>query len=522
MSAVFMFSNAILAQDLMELKPGADKLSFNRNTGEYKLTGNIHLLYQHNEIYCDSASYFKDKNLLRLYGKVHLSKNDTLNLYCDSMYYNGFTQKGKLWGHVRVRDREYKISTDTLTFDSKRDVATYLYGGRIENTKRKEEISSLHGYFYPKSKNISLSNSVDYKSKTTKMKTDTVCFNYSSKRIYFYSPTNIQQENDTKIYCERGWMNTETEECFIHQNAVITKPLKTLAADTLYTFDKKGLSGAYGHIRYEDSDKGIAFEGNKLFYSKKEKRSYLTKNPYISYKQKKDTLFVKADTLFLFHDSLDQIDHVTGYHNGKIFSNNLQGISDSLYYSKKEKKLTLFKSPYLWNKNAQINGKVIHLLMKDSLLDRAEILNKALTITEVDSGKYYNQIGGKNMFAYFDENNDLKKIDVDGNAQTIYFPEETKNSDSIIEVTRKGMVRLYASSIKVYLDSGEFKKVTYRDQADGLMYPMDKLNTDEQFVSNFTWKPLLRPKNRRDFFYQEEKQKKEIKKIPLTPKKKRR
>jgi hypothetical protein len=317
-------------------------------------------------------------------------------------------------------------------------------------------------------------------------------------------------------------MNTETEECFIHQNATITKPLKTLAADTLYTFDKKGLSGAYGHIRYEDSDKGITFEGNKLFYTKKEKRSYLTKNPYISYKQKKDTLFVKADTLFLFHDSLDQIDHVIGYHNGKIFSNNLQGISDSLYYSKKEKKLTLFKSPYLWNKNAQISGAIIHLLMKDSLLERAEILNKALTITEVDSGKYYNQIGGKNMFAYFDENNDLKKIDVDGNAQTIYFPEETKNSDSTIEVTRKGMVRLYASSIKVYLDSGEFKKVTYIDQADGLMYPIDKLNADEQFISNFTWKPLLRPKNRKDFFYQEEKQKKEIKKLPLTLKKKKR
>ena len=35
---------------------------------------------------------------------------------------------------------------------------------------------------------------------------------------------------------------------------------------------------------------------------------------------KKDTLFVKADTLFLFHDTLDQIDHVTGYHHGKIFS----------------------------------------------------------------------------------------------------------------------------------------------------------------------------------------------------------
>jgi lipopolysaccharide export system protein LptA len=524
LSAVFIFSNPVQSQDLMELKPGADKLSFNRTTGEHKLVGNIHILYQRNEIYCDSASYFKENDLLKLYGNVHISKSDTLNLYCDSMHYNGSTQIGKLWGHVRVRDREFKISTDTLTFDSKKDVATYLNGGRIENIKRKEEITSLRGYFYPKSKNISLSKIVDYSSPTTKMQTDTIRFQYGTKRIYFYSPTNIQQTNKTTIYCERGWMNTETEECFIHKNAVITKPKKTLAADTLYAYEQKGLSSAYGHIRYEDSDKGVSFEGNKLYYSKKEKRSYLTKNPYISYKLKKDTLYVKADTLFLFHDTLDEIDHVRGYHSGKIFSANLQGVSDSLYYSKKQNLLTLYKSPYLWNKNAQINGEVIHLFIKDSLLDHAEIMNKAVTVTEVDSGKYYNQIGGKNMYAYFDINNDLKKIDVQGNAQTIYYPEETANKDTLVEITRKGMVRLYASSIKVYLDSGEFKKVTYADQADGMMYPMEKINTEEQFVANYTWKPLLRPKNKIHFFTNEKniKEKKEVKKLPVTAKKKKR
>ena len=45
-----MFSNSVYTQDLMELKPGADKLTFNKNTGEHKLVGNIHLIYQNNEI----------------------------------------------------------------------------------------------------------------------------------------------------------------------------------------------------------------------------------------------------------------------------------------------------------------------------------------------------------------------------------------------------------------------------------------------------------------------------------------
>lgn len=516
-----MFGNSYYAQDLMELKPGADKLTFNRNTGEYKLIGNIHLVYQNNEIYCDSASYNKQKDLLKLYGSVHISKHDTLNLYCDSMHYNGIYQIGKLWGHVKVRDREYKITTDSLTFDSRRDQATFKHGGKIENSRRKEVITSTVGYFYPKSKNISLSKKVEYNSLSTKMTTDTIRFEYGTKRIHFFSPTNIYQTNKTTIYCERGWMNSETEECFIHQKAKITKPAKTLAADTLYSYELKGLSGAYGHIRYEDSDKGISFEGNKLYYSKKEKRSYLTKNSFISYKQKKDTLYVKADTLFLFHDSLDQIDYVKGYHHGKIYSSNLQGISDSLIYRKLDKRLTLHKSPYLWNKNAQINGTVIHLILKDSIIDHAEVENKANTITEIDSGVYYNQIGGKNMFAYFDMNNDLKKIDVIGNAQTIYFPEETTTKDSIIQITRKGMVRLYSSSIKVYLDSGNFEKVTYSEQADGIMYPMEKINKEEQFINNFSWKPILRPKTKKEFFREEEKPRNLIKALPLPSKKKK-
>jgi lipopolysaccharide export system protein LptA len=477
----------------MELKPGADKLSFNKTTGVYKLIGNIHLLYQRNEMYCDSAFYNKQNSLLKLYGNVHLSKNDTLNLYCDSMHYNGMNQEGKLWGHVRVRDREYKLTTDTLIYFSKQDLAFYHYGGKIENTAKKEIITSTKGYFNPKRKNIAFSQSVHYKSDQFTLYTDTIRFDYGSKRIYFLSPTDIHQQNKTVIHCEKGWMNTSSEECLIYKNASISKPHQTLRADTLYSYESKGLSSAHGHIQYTDSDKGISFEGNKLYSSKKNKKSYLTNKAFISYKLKEDTLFIAADTLFLFHDSLDEIEKVKGYHNGKIYSKKLQGSSDSLEYIKKTQLLYLYKSPILWNENAQISGNTMNLLLKDSLIQKAEIKERAITITEVSKKEYYNQVGGKNMVVYFDSINDLKKIDVLGNSQTIYYPEETKEKDTVIEITRKGMVRLYSSMIKIYLENGEFKKVTYADQADGLMYPLDKINSEEQFIANFQWSPNLRP-----------------------------
>ena len=99
------------------------------------------------------------------------------------------------------------------------------------------------------------------------------------------------------------------------------------------------------------------------------------------------------------------------------------------------------------------------------------------------------------MTVYFDSLNQLKKIDVEGNAQTIYYPEEEKKNDTIIEIQRKGMTRLYSSRIKVYLVQGEFSKVVYAEQPDGVFYPMDKINSEEKYIVGFSWNPQFRPKS---------------------------
>jgi hypothetical protein len=57
------------------------------------------------------------------------------------------------------------------------------------------------------------------------------------------------------------------------------------------------------------------------------------------------------------------------------------------------------------------------------------------------------------------------------------------------------MTRLYASDLKVLLDSGEVESVTYLGQPDGVMYPMDQINKDEQFIQYFSWNPKYRPLN---------------------------
>jgi hypothetical protein len=56
------------------------------------------------------------------------------------------------------------------------------------------------------------------------------------------------------------------------------------------------------------------------------------------------------------------------------------------------------------------------------------------------------------------------------------------------------MNRLYAGDLRLDLDSGEVRGVSYIDKPDGKFYPISKINKEEQFINSFRWNPILRPK----------------------------
>jgi hypothetical protein len=204
-------------------------------------------------------------------------------------------------------------------------------------------------------------------------------------------------------------------------------------------------------------------------------------------------LFIHADTLFSINDSLGEPSIIQAYYGVKIFQNSIQGKCDSLIYDKSKDVLQLFIEPILWSFKGELKGDTMLVFLNDSVIDRTEISCNSTALFQVDTIGYYNQIAGKKMIAYF-KDNDVYRADTKGNAQTIYYLEETVENDTNVIVKRMGMNRLYASDIRVYFDSGEVIGVTYYDKPDGKFYPIDQIDKREQFVPNFNWNPLLRPK----------------------------
>ena len=64
-----------------------------------------------------------------------------------------------------------------------------------------------------------------------------------------------------------------------------------------------------------------------------------------------------------------------------------------------------------------------------------------------------------------------------GNAVTVYFPEnKDSETDTTVVMKRSGMNRIFASDLRIYIDSNEVEGVTYFEQPEGKFYPIEKIN----------------------------------------------
>lgn len=100
---------------------------------------------------------------------------------------------------------------------------------------------------------------------------------------------------------------------------------------------------------------------------------------------------------------------------------------------------------------------------------------------------YYNQVKGKDMTSFF-ENGNVRRNEVVGNAQTIYYMQDEESP----EVT--GLMYIESASIVFYLNEGEIDKITYKQNPEYVLYPMNMIpETQELRLKDFEWYYDRRP-----------------------------
>jgi lipopolysaccharide export system protein LptA len=189
------------------------------------------------------------------------------------------------------------------------------------------------------------------------------------------------------------------------------------------------------------------------------------------------------------NDSADRYFQV--YHNVRIFSDSLQAVADSLFYSGKDSIFRLFRNPVMWATNSQVSGDTIFIYTKNKKADRIHVFENAITVNKSGTNMY-NQLKGNRMNGYFREGV-IDYMRAKGNAESIYYAKDKE--DYLV-----GINRVAGDIIDLRFLNKELNKVVVMNEVKGTMYPVTQMPESEKRLRNFKWQEDRRPKTKFELF----------------------
>jgi len=203
-----------------------------------------------------------------------------------------------------------------------------------------------------------------------------------------------------------------------------------------------------------------------------------------------DTLFMSSDTLFSYvtDSEEDSTRILIGHKRVKIFKNDLQVICDSLSYSTADSLFEFYYDPIIWSDTSQFYADTVLMQMKNEEIDKIYLNNNAYIINSPDE-IYFNQIKGKNMTAYF-KDDELRKMRVVGNAESIYY--------IIDDDAYTGVNKCVCSSMLINFGDNEINDIFFYTNPTSNLYPMRKADHNALKLPGFRWDSNRRPKSRFD------------------------
>jgi lipopolysaccharide export system protein LptA len=373
-----------------------------------------------------------------------------------------------------------------LDYDIGRGIGYYTDHADIDD--QENHLESMKGYYYTRRDYLYFLDSVVIVNPKYKIYSDTLKYFTQTKTSYFYGPTQIIGDS-SYIYCERGWYNTQTDISQLNQRALVRNKNQTVKADSLYYEKLTGYGRAVNNVEIIDSSKNIILKGNHAIYYEQNKYARLTDRAQFVQISDKDTLYLHADTLLSELDTSGS-KLIKAYYAVRIFRNNLQGKCDSLSYSFADSVIRLYNAPVLWSEDQQLTADYIEIQTENQKAKTMYLKGSSFIIAMKDTSKF-DQIKGKNMTCHF-KNNEMYKVDVNGNGQTIYYPKDEKG---II-----GANKAECSDLIIYLLKGKVNSIKFIKKPDATLYPLKIAPINELVLKGFKWMDSIRPKNKDDIF----------------------
>lgn len=478
------------------------------------LVGNVRLKQENTLFNADSAVYNKRGKIVEAFGNVHINDDDSIHTYSQYLLYHTNTKIATLKNKVQLTDGKTNLYTNELEYDVNQKIGIYRNGGRLLNGS--SVLTSKEGTYYADLKDVYFKNDVVLKDPKYNLRSDSLLYNTNSEIATFIAETFIEDSAKRTIRTTDGFYDLKNKKGYFGKRPEINDGAVRVIANEIETDDNTGINKLRGSAVFIDTAQGISVLANFIEANSNNDSFLATQYPLMIIKQETDSIFITADTLFSGRlsllnrsDSVDAKDSLKtiaatepakddstdryfhAYKNVRIFSDSLQAVADSLFYSAKDSIFQLFNNPIVWASQNQITGDTIYLYTKNKKAERLYVFENGLAVNKTGENMY-NQVRGNRLFGYFADGV-LDNMRAKGNAECVYY---VKDDEGYLV----GINKATGDIIDMRFKDKELHRVVLISEAKGTIFPASQVTEDDKKLRDFKWHDDLRPKSKYELF----------------------
>jgi lipopolysaccharide export system protein LptA len=495
-----------------------------------KLVGHVRMRQKGVLFFADLAIQNQTTNLIEAYGNVRIIQGDTVSVRGDTMYYYGSTRQANLRGRVLMKDRKMTLTTSQLDYDMVSGIAHYPNQGRIVD--RENVLTSRVGFYDTRSKQFTFFEKVKLVNPKNTITTDSLYYNSLTRLSLFRGPTRIIGK-DGVLVSREGQYNTDTKVSNFTRRATAETPRYTLTGDSLYYDTRTELGIAKGRAVLVSKEDRTIITGDVGRYNGQAGVSRVTGHATVrSAVGDRDTLYMRADTLFSFDDKIRKTRRLVGQKNVIVYKSDLQSKCDSIVYDVADSTIYFFKKPIVWSETYQMEADSMTAKLKNNRMHTMLLRSKSFVISQ-DTVLNFNQIKGRAITAYFktiidtlrpappkrvagasktappvrlpqpgqpaiagsanskppqqQKRTTIDRVVVEGNGQSLYFAIE-EPSQRIM-----GLNRVECSRMNLEFKASRVNRIRFYGRPDAQFVPPHEFTSDKKQLDGFRWRVSEKP-----------------------------
>lgn len=516
----------VVIQELDSTYIFADTLWYNGNTRIAELKGEVvlekdpqklftpHLFYnlETKIAHYTEKSYMLDmeRQLSSLRGVFYVGEDrvifkdsvlvvsDSFNLKADSMAF--FTQQHKVQflGPTVVYNDSSRLYAEDGYYLLNEDEALFYNSAQFQSGETRGHADSI--YYFGQEGRYEMIGRAYLKKEDQIATARKIIYQENEGLMYLYGDADVHGDDvnatgDTLVY------NTETKAIRSRGRSRVERTDFTLQSELLDYNDETQQGVASGNVIWEDSSGMKRIYTDSLQYSndgQSARALSVRQRPLFEWSSEDgDTLRLVSDTLYTYQtitsrkDSLQQeirdtTQDFSAYYDVSILREDMQGRADSLSYKESDSLIILYGNPVLWMDTTQLSGDTIFISMVEGEIRDVLIKGNGFIITSPDS-IFFNQIKGRKITAYF-RDGDLYQTDVEGNAESIYFPLDEAGAYI-------AMNKIICSRIEMTFENSSVTGVSFLEDPTGDLTSMKEVNAENSILKGYQDLNHLRPKN---------------------------